>query len=73
MAIPSAPLLIEDPAQLRAHPFFGGDIRARFFCAMPLACPDGNRRGHAHHPRPHPAPAHGFGALRAREPGLRSR
>jgi diguanylate cyclase (GGDEF)-like protein/PAS domain S-box-containing protein len=38
---PSSPLLIEDPAQLRAHPFFGGDIRARFFCAMPLACPDG--------------------------------
>ncbi len=42
-AQPLAPLLIEDAASplLREHPLFGAQLRARFFCAMPLATPDG--------------------------------
>jgi diguanylate cyclase (GGDEF)-like protein/PAS domain S-box-containing protein len=44
---PAAPLMIEDGAssELRNHPIIGKELRARFFCAMPLAAPDGTVLG----------------------------
>ncbi|QJR16872.1 sensor domain-containing phosphodiesterase [Usitatibacter palustris] len=40
---PASALLIEDAArsQFAEHPLFAGELRVRFFCAMPLIMPDG--------------------------------